>query len=168
MQRFVPLAIVAALTCVPPTHARRIDTWSYERLLKEADVVVVGAAISSKDSKEAFKNKTWDVDFLGVDTTFAVAAVLKGKVEGDKLTLLHYRLKHGIRVDDGPLLVAFRMKGIQVNLKEGKLQLGRPAYLLFLKKRADGRFEAVSGQIDPALAVREVYRPLPEKMGKDD
>jgi hypothetical protein len=35
----------------------------------------------------------------------------------------------------------------------------RPQYLLFLKKRPDGRYEAVSGQIDPSLSAREMYSP---------
>jgi hypothetical protein len=103
-----------------------------------------------------------------VDTTFSVQTVLKGKVEGDMLTVLHYRLEKDVRVDSGPLLVAFRTRGMQVNLRHGQLYLGRPSYLLFLKRKNDGRYEMVSGQIDPALAVREMHHPLPEKMGKDD
>ena len=168
MYRFAPLAILTVVLGLPPAHARLIESWPYERLLKEADVVVIGKAISSMDSKEAFRPKIWSVDFLGVDTTFSVEAVVKGKLDGDELTLLHYRLKPGVYVDDGPLLVSFRMKRMQVNLKTSKLHLARPSYLLFLKKRADGRFEAVSGQIDPELAVREMYRPLPEEMMKKD
>jgi hypothetical protein len=32
-------------------------------------------------------------------------------------------------------------------------------YLLFLKKRGDGRYEPVSGRIDPLLSVRELFNP---------
>jgi hypothetical protein len=168
MYCFAPLAILTVALCLPLAHARLIESWPYERLLKEADVVVIGKAVSSKDSKETFQHKNWSVDLFGVDTTFSVEAVVKGKLDGDKLTLLHYRLKPGVRVENGPLLVSFRMKSMEVNLKTGKLHLARPSYLLFLKKRADGRFEAVSGQIDPELAVREMYPPLPEEMKKKD
>lgn len=45
------------------------------------------------------------------------------------------------------------------------IMLGPPEYLLFLKRTADGRLEPVSGQIDPALSVREMHRPLPAGLG---
>jgi hypothetical protein len=36
----------------------------------------------------------------------------------------------------------------------------KPEYLLFLKRGKDGRYEPVSGRIDPVLCVREMYWPL--------
>jgi hypothetical protein len=168
MHRLAALTLALFFLSLPPAHARRLETWSYDRLLKEADVVVIATAVSSKDSGETFKEKDLHVDFLGVETTFSVEAILKGKVEGDKLKVLHYRLKKGVLVDNGPLLVSFRTQGIEVNLKHGHLHLEQPSYLLFLKKRKDGRYEAVSGQIDPRLCVREMYRPLPRMMEKHD
>jgi hypothetical protein len=168
MHRFLLSALVLTLLCLPSAHGRGLESWSPERLRKEADVVVIATATASKDTRDSFKARTWEVEFTGVDTTFAVETVLKGKVEGDRLTVRHYRLKPGVLIQDGPLLVSFRTRGMQVNLKHGQLYLGRPSYLLFLKKRKDGRYEMVSGQIDPALAVREMYRPLPDMMGKDE
>ncbi len=100
------------------------------------------------------------VDFFGVDTLFSVEAVFKGKVEKDTLTVLHYRLKAGHSIQNGPLLVWFRTKGFVLDTKRATVSLGTPPYLLFLKKRKDGRYEAVSGQVDPELAVREMYTPL--------
>jgi len=35
----------------------------------------------------------------------------------------------------------------------------QPEYLLFLKRRTDGRYEPISGQMDAALSVREVAEP---------
>lgn len=168
MRRIVPLALVTMFLCLQEVDGRALENWPAERLMKEADVVVMATAVASKDCKDTFKDKHWQVDFLGVETTFKVDALLKGKVEGDKLTMLHFRLERGVRVDSGPILVTFQTKGREVPLKRGHLSLGRPSYLLFLKKRSDGRFEAVSGQIDPALAVREMHRPFLDVMGKDD
>jgi hypothetical protein len=55
--------------------------------------------------------------------------------------------------------VRFRTKGLSITGKRGAMGTGRPQYLLFLKKWKDGRYEAVSGQIDPSLSVREMHHP---------
>ena len=49
------------------------------------------------------------------------------------------------------------------DLKESK-QLAqtltsKPEYLLFLRRRTDGRCEPVSGQLDAAFSVRAVFHP---------
>jgi hypothetical protein len=38
-----------------------------------------------------------------------------------------------------------------------KAGLGPPEYMLFLRLRKDGRYEPVSGEIDPALSIRELH-----------
>jgi hypothetical protein len=159
MRRFVLLVALTTLACLSPAHARLIESWPFDRLLKEADVVVLAKAVSSKDSGEVFKDRAWTVDFAGVDTAFQVEAVLKGEVRGGRLTLLHYRLPAGRTVVNGPLLVTFPTTRLLIKSSRAKTSLAPPRYLLFLKRRGDGRYEAVSGQIDPALAVRELSRP---------
>jgi hypothetical protein len=46
-----------------------------------------------------------------------------------------------------------------VNGTAFKAELGRPEYMLFLRLRKDGRFEPVSGEVDPVLSVRELHPP---------
>jgi hypothetical protein len=87
----------------------------------------------------------------------------KGKLgEEKKLTVLHYRLPDGVEVINGPLLVKFRKDAVTlkgtINGKAFKAGLGRPEYMLFLRLRKDGRYEPVSGEIDPILSVRELNR----------
>ena len=128
-------------------------------------MVVIAEAEASVDSGDSPPENPWKADMVGVNTTFHVAAVLKGKVEGDKFRVFHYRLKPGVLTEDGPLLVSFRQHGININTREAEVALGRPDYLLFLRKRKDGRYEPVSGQVDPVLSVREMYSPLPAELG---
>jgi hypothetical protein len=168
MHRPALLAVLSSLVFLGPVHARRIEPWPYKKLLKEADVVVVATALSSKETGEVTKLGGWQTNLLGVDTTFAVEAVLKGEVKGDQLTVFHYRLKPGVHVENGPLLISFRTKRLAIQTKQAKVGLGVPSYLLFLKKRPDGRYEAVSGQIDPKLSVREMHPPLPEGLGEEE
>lgn len=46
------------------------------------------------------------------------------------------------------------------------MSFGRPEYLLFLKRRQDGKYEPLSGRVDPALSIREVFHPRYE-LGED-
>jgi hypothetical protein len=41
-------------------------------------------------------------------------------------------------------------------VRKGSIAEGKPDYLLFLKLRPDGRYEAVSGQYDSALSCLRV------------
>jgi hypothetical protein len=162
MRRSILLAAAATLTLFSHrAGARALPSWPYERLLKEADVVVIAKASSVTDTGETTRDNPWKAEFVGLNTTFEVQATLKGTVENDKLQVLHYRLKPDVLINNGPTLVSFRLRGMTITTKEAKVELGKPSYLLFLKKRKDRRYEPVSGQVDPALSVREMYRPLP-------
>jgi hypothetical protein len=142
-------------TCVPSASARLIENWPYEKLFKESDLVVIAKATESKDSGEKAK-LGWDTDFIGVNTSFEVQSTLKGKAD-KKLTVLHFRVKEGVLLANGPLLVSFRDTAIEPDLKNAKVALPAPEYMLFLKAAKDGRYEPVSGRIDPELSVREIF-----------
>jgi hypothetical protein len=148
---------------VAPALGRKLENWPYERLFKNADLVVIAIAEGTADTKDRFKPELWKVEFIGQETTFSVRTILKGKVKGDKINVLHYRLPEDALVKDGPLLVSFRaaplpLKGT-VNGRAFKAELGKPEYMVFLRRRPDGRFEPISGQVDSALSVRELHSP---------
>jgi hypothetical protein len=146
--------------------ARRLENWPYERLFKEADLIVIAQATAAEDCRERDNDNPWKVEFLGVNTTLKINAVVKGKPGSDTVTVLHFRLTDGQLIADGPLLVSFRTKGIALDLKKAQVELGRPEYMLFLKAGKDGRYEPVSGRIDPELSVREMHAPLPDVLDK--
>jgi hypothetical protein len=91
--------------------------------------------------------------------------------------VLHFKfgeLKRGLRprtsdviIENGPLLVAFRTGAVIVKAEgeERNTVLPTPEYLLFPKRMQDGRYEPVSGRIDPALSVKEVSAPLDKVLG---
>lgn len=156
----VAILTVIALPIIP--GGRAIEDWPYEKLLLQADLVVIGKAVSSVESGEKSNE-----GFLGVNTTFDVKGVLKGQVDGKQIKLLHYRIKGGnMQLPNGPLLVTFRTTGFLVTSKKGgETNLSPPEYLLFLKIRKDGRYEAVSGQYDPKLSVRQMFAAFSEDPG---
>jgi hypothetical protein len=157
-------AIALIAIAAAPAFARLIESWPYERLFKEADLVVIARVERATETKERLSPADWKVEFIGQETVFTVQTILKGKVkDGRKLPVLHYRLPDDVLIENGPLLVSFRaeplvLKGV-VNGKAFKTTVGSPEYMLFLRVRPDGRFEPVSGQIDPALSVRELNEP---------
>jgi hypothetical protein len=157
-----PIIFLAIL--VPPSFGRLIENWPYERLFKEADLVVIGIAEGTVQTKDQLKAKGWKAEFIGQETSIFVETTLKGNLKGEKkIKVLHYRLPDGVAVINGPLLVTFRkdalpLKGT-INGEAFKAALARPDYMLFLRLRPDGRYEPVSGQIDPVLSVRELNSP---------
>ena len=160
------VAVTSAALGLPKADARLIENWSYERLFREADLAVIARPVSIAQTGEITRDNLWKAEFVGVTTTFEVLARLKGRPAGKRLRVFHYRLRAGVRIVSGPLLVSFRLRSLTVRTGGGKFGLGRPDYLLFLKKRKDGRYECVSGQIDPYLAVREIFAPLPKELGR--
>jgi hypothetical protein len=164
------LAALAATVLWPADGAARLlEGWPYDRLFKEADLVVIAEAVAVADADETTTDNLWKEKFLGVVTTFKVRAQLKGKGflgEGEKLEVLHFRLPKDVLIQNGPCLVSFRLEGIPIRTKTAKMDLGKPEYLLFLKKGKGGRYEPVSGRTDPALSVREMFYPLHEELGK--
>jgi hypothetical protein len=158
---FAFVAVAALGVAASAALGRRIENWPYERLFKESDLAVIATAVSTAEADDRLKDNAWNAEFLGQTTTFIVKSTLKGKLNGDTIKVLHYKLKKEVGSRERPLLVTFRTKGPAIQTKTVKAALGTPDYLLFLKARKDGRYEPVSGQIDPQLSVREMYWPLP-------
>lgn len=170
------LLLVGLVLVAPAARARQIEDWSYERLFKEADVVVLAKPESVAEVDVKPKDARMQRDFLGRVTTFSVVSPVKGDVNNGKaIDVLHFRMREGIMSQDGPLLIRFRTKPVRIEGKSGGdgkapvtafvTVLGAPHYLLFLKRGEGGRLEPVSGQYDAALSVREVNPPMPDFFG---
>lgn len=156
-------ASIICLGAATSSHARLIEDWSYDRLLNTADVVVIATVIGNKEWTEPIELPLFADALEGRLATFKVEAALKGKNPGDKIELIHCRLKEDVSVENGPLLAEFRQKGRLLHIEavdgvRGKRteQEATPQYILFLKARTDGRFEPVAGQVDSSLSVRQV------------
>lgn len=172
MKTICVLTILCTLT--PSTGwARKVEDWPYDRLLKNADVVVIARPVSSVECKDEWNERFFDGSrFQSLETTFEVASTLKGK-SPESLKLLHFRYNRETTVyEDGPGLISFLTKPRSTKVKKRGEVLGelvplvaskssRPEYLLFLRLRKDGRYEAISGQMDSNLSARTVNQMLP-------
>ena len=97
-----------------------------------------------------------------LQTELKVLLTFKGKVTTDTIQLVHYQMRKDVTIySGGPNLVTFRTEGrknIRLHFDGGietRDREGRPQYLVFLKRRADGRYAPVTGQFDPDQSVRE-------------
>jgi hypothetical protein len=141
------------------SHSREIEDWPDDKLLKHADLVVIVKALHVREAKKedrATPPGASGTYLTGVVTTFNVVHVVKGKQEKKKLDFIHFRLKDGVRISNGPLLAAFHTDKLDRN----GVRCVEYYYKLFLKKDKDGRLTFVSGQCDSELSVKRVKPPL--------
>src|ERR1700741_4024736 len=138
------LTLVLTVSCVIPiqSNARVITLLGFQTLLDKSDLVVIAVPkIKTVDTKEvAVLPNIWGHDkdgkqsaikSIGVESVFAVSAVLKGDNTIKTFTLHHYREAHIPAVElNGPILVSF----------DPEAPSQRGYYLLFLVQEPDGRF----------------------------
>jgi hypothetical protein len=161
---------VVACWFAGPAAGRLVESWPYDRLFKEADLVVIAAPAGEEKADDAFGHNPWGGQIVGLNTAFEVRHTLKGEAGGRRLKVLHFRFapfKPGDPpiIEDGPGFVAFRTKPAVVGDADGKVVLPAPEYLLFLRRLKDGRYEPVSGKVDPKFAVRELSEPPERALG---
>jgi hypothetical protein len=160
------------LLCLSSTWGRALPDWPYEKLLAESDLVVIAEPMLCSDTKDVFERPDHSKDdYTGMNTSFEIRSVLKGSPQTKKCEVLHFRYSDKVgAVANGALFVRFRLQGrsfkgqIVPETKEGPPHAGiqvyrseaKPDYLLFLKRRPDGRYEPVTGQYDAALSCREI------------
>jgi hypothetical protein len=135
--------------------ARLVQITPYDQLTAQADVIVIATPTDVRDtSKETTLpgitrgssngSSTAPVPAVSLETTFVVLSVLKGDPALKHLVLHHLREADPPKVEiDAPGLVSFDPKE-------------KRRYLLFLKREADGRYTAVTGQTDPVFSIKDL------------
>lgn len=156
------LGILLLGVAVSRVDARVRDLWPSWKLSKNSDLIAIVQVISTGDANKASKPPKGYEELVGVDSRFRVLAVLKGKHKAKELVLFHFRTKkqpqQGRRAIVNPGTRTTR-KEVQTPDLDGPCLVSfdpakkRTRYLIFLTARPDGRYECVSGQIDPNLSV---------------
>lgn len=165
------LSVLGSVVVPSIGWTRQVEDWPYDRLFKEADLVVIARPVSSAPCQDQWNERFFEKSrFQGLETIFEIASTFKGETP-KSLKLLYFHYKSGERpYEDGPGLVSFHTKPHSIHVSElGReesnelkplrvSQTNAPEYLLFLKQRKDGRYEAISGQMDPKLSSRTVFQ----------
>ncbi|HEY5792546.1 MAG TPA: hypothetical protein VIS74_04565 [Chthoniobacterales bacterium] len=144
-----PLLLILSVIClIIDTQARIVPAWPFSEMEKRADLVIIGIPKPTEETgekiqieKTPFNSIHPPFNAIGLNTPFQVEAVLKGDKKIKEIILHHYRTDASL--PDGPSLVRFD-------------KTNRSPYLLFLSREPDGRYQAVTGQIDPAFSIRKL------------
>jgi len=162
--RFITAVFFFVVICAV-VEARPVGVWSYQLLVEQSDVVLIGNVEATRDFDEKLEKSPFSDILEGQLTTFKVETVLKGKAAGEKIDLVHYLVNPKEPVINGPLPAHFVDKDRRMTItsidgvavKQDRVE-PRPAYLLFLKARSDGRYEPVTGQVDSMFSARKITR----------
>jgi hypothetical protein len=135
----LPIALLLSLSLTAVGRIRQ--SWTYEQMAEQSDLVVIAKPISSSrlEEKTTLPNISPAVHVVGVQTKLDVRLVLEGWPKTKDACLHHYTLENPAdgQVRGAAQLVTFDLK--------------RPTcYLMFLKQVSAGRYEPVTGQTDPA------------------
>jgi hypothetical protein len=132
--------------------ARAVRIWSYQELLEKSDLVVLATPTATNDTKEHIGLPGFVGEHvIGVETRFAVSALLKGDKALRDFALHHYRTTDGSNMShlaNGPSFISFD--------PDANPTVFSRTYILFLIREADGRYAPIVGQTDPGEAVREL------------
>ena len=135
-------AFIFAATCV--VDARVVRRWLDAELFEKADLVVVATPTLTKETQRNLDHPDRPGQpVIGVETEFAVTAVLKG-AQTEMVLLYHFRADR-MELPNAPTFVSF---------DPAKKQ----SFRLFLIRRADGRYAPVAGQTDPELSIQEISK----------
>ena len=130
--------------------ARLVRIWTYQELVEKSDLVVLASPVATNDTAEHINHPDFvGQPVIGVETRFAVAAVLKGDSALKEFTFHHYRTgTDGVIVPNGPMLVCFD--------PVERTTFRQRTFILFLHREADGRYASVVGQSDPGGGIKEL------------
>ena len=160
-------ALLVAVFAGTSAFARLVPHWPYDKLLAEADIVVILEAIENEPAKDEFPGKNSPADFDATNTRFKVHSVLKTTGDTPKeLSVLHFTYSKRVNaIFNGASFIRFPIGFITYEkreLKDGK-PTGevehvkyQPMWLAFLKRREDGRFEPLTGHYDAAYSFKEL------------
>jgi hypothetical protein len=138
------LILAAALISVPAAflQARVFHMPSDEELLAKSDLVVVATPTATHETKDRVADFfNFHAEAVGVETTFAVSAVVKGDPATKELILYHY-WGRASAVPNGAMLVSFDPAKKEV-------------FRLYLIRLANGRYAPAAGQMDAALSIKK-------------
>lgn len=140
------LGLLAALISLPLGSAQLGYLWSPDELRTESDLVVIAAAVATRDTgtRSEISDLRPPFPVVELQTEFTVLSILKGVLSRPTIVLRHYRadsdrLKGGVINGPHPLVLPAGAPGTQ--------------YLLYLKRDPDGIFVPTSGQVFPGDSV---------------
>lgn len=142
------MLLTLLMTAIASTADARIhEAWHYDRLSKEAELIVIAIPIENKKTSKTSKLPNISPEIIAKSqmTTFIVLGTLKGTLNEKTFILHHYYIDPPQFFVNGPMLVNFEIN------KNKNL-----AYILFLKNESGNTYVTMSSQTDPADSIQRV------------
>ena len=155
MKKLPYILCILSLLLALPVIARLVYMPDYPQMVEKADLIVIATPVARKELKtrEAIPGVRRGNDpILGViiNTTFTVKAVLKGTLPDKKKTVVFYHYREA----DPPEVQINGLSLIDFTPND------RSQYLMFLKRRSDGTYEAMNGQTDPVCCIEKLKQKI--------
>jgi hypothetical protein len=150
------ISMIFVVVLATMLSARPVRVWNQQELFDESDFVAIVTAdhpVSVPNTHEFLtSNKHMDEYLQQHESTLTVHAVLKGDRALKSVALVHFLKRTSIKwgMENGPNYV---WMATPTNDEQIKDQERKPNYLVYLRSRADSKFEPVTGQMDPADSV---------------
>ena len=133
--RVIPFAVLFLAISLSVGDARLVQLWNYSDLAEKSTLIVIATFEKSSDTED--EREFGGSKAIGIDSTFKVLSVLKGKVENEKVTVRHYKYDKSETVKiNGCRFISFP-------------ENDETAYLIFLKEDEGKNIVPVTGQNDP-------------------
>ncbi len=143
---------------ISPSVARPVRDWTQQELFDEADTVVVATSSEPRktENSDAFlpeylQQYESELDVESVLKSKEGEPVIQDKAKKKGIKFVHFRYRADLKstLGNGP---SFAVMGTAaVSVAHGAPT--KPQYLLYLRKRKDGRYEPVSGNMDPVDSI---------------
>jgi hypothetical protein len=171
--RGIAVAALLLSLCSSASFARRVPAWPYDKLLADSDLVAIVEPLENQPTQDTFPGFDYGhlrSDFVATNTRFTIHVLFKTTdTSPNELTVLHFNYSTNVHVKpNGASFVRFATGAVEYErrvIKDGRptgdvaILHQEPLWLAFLRRREDGRFEAVTGQYDSARSFRELHRP---------
>jgi hypothetical protein len=117
--KFASTALVFALaTVTAPAADFGGAKWTYEKLFKDSDVVVIATLESTKETDELLKIEEFDVEVRLVVSKLKCDLILKGDVKDKAIDFRHWQHKRGVSHDGMPSFVRLAKASRRIILLE--------------------------------------------------
>jgi hypothetical protein len=143
MKEMGSLFAVAAIVCAASTDARPVRSWTYDELLKEADVAAVIRVQRVENIAAALEGHGDPKQYQGKRATVIVGLGLKGEPIR-KIAFDFFTYSSPTALPPNGAMFPDLSKAEKIH------------YLVFLKKTPEGTFIPVGGHYDGAVSIRPI------------
>ncbi|QEG40184.1 hypothetical protein [Roseimaritima ulvae] len=151
----VAIGFLVTLLSLSPVNAQGVRGWRQQECFDKSDFVAIVNAEQAVQVPNTLpivaKDKSNAATFQQHETKLNVVSVLKGKDRPKSVVLIQLLPRPGYEGMGGfPSTIRIRRKTVNPSVDN------KATYLVYLSARDDGKYEPVTGHIDPAQSMRRL------------